>query len=47
MGYADRHNPRSLHGSLPAEAEKARLSVAPLSVLVKTLFRLWWERIHG
>jgi len=47
MGHADRHNPRSLHGNPPPEAEKARLQEAPLSVLFKTLFRLWWERIRG
>jgi len=47
MGWADAANPRSPHGLSPAEAEKARLEQAPLSELVRVLFRLWWERIRG
>ena len=47
MGWADAANPRSLHGNSPVEAEKARLERAPLSELVRVLFRLWWERIRG
>lgn len=47
MGTMARLNPRAFDGHSPAEAEKARLEQAPLSELVRVLFRLWWERIRG
>lgn len=47
MGREASANPRVLRGHFPGEVEKARLERAPLSELVRTLFRLWWERIRG